>query len=371
MLINGAPNGFIRPTRLIRQGDPPSPFLFLLCTEGLHGLITQSALRGDIHGFSLSKKSPSLTHLLFADDSLLFCRSNVEECQNFLEVLHIYERSLGQQINKAKTTIFFSKSTSEEEKLLIKDTLGVVEIRNYEAYSGLPSLVGKNKKAISIISRSKFGGIFKVGKKTIPTYTMNCFKLPIRLCNEIEGLIRKFWWGQREDRRKNHWVRWEELCKPKNEGGMGFKNLALFNDALLAKQAWRLFQNKNSLFHRVFKSKIFPCCSFMEAVDSPIASYAWQSILKGREVLKEGMRWRVGDGTSIWIWTDPWLPSEFLPFVSLPVAQAFEEAKVVSLIDPVTKEWHSTTTQSIFSPRDVELIKSIPLSSIPMADKLV
>ena len=113
----------------------------------------------------------------------------MEECQNFLEVLHIYERSSGQQINKAKTTIFFSKSTSEEEKLLIKDTLGVVEIRNYEAYSGLPSLVGKNKKAISIISRSKFGGSFKVGKKTIPTYTMNCFKLPIRLCNEIEGLI--------------------------------------------------------------------------------------------------------------------------------------------------------------------------------------
>lgn len=109
----------------------------------------------------------------------------------------------------------------------------------------------------------------------------------------------------------------------------------------------------------------------MEAVDSPIASHAWQSILKGREVLKEAMRWRVGDGTSIWIWTDPWLPSEFLPFVSLPVAQAFEEAKVVSLIDLVTKEWHSATTQSIFSPRDVESIESIPLSSIPMADKLV
>ena len=147
ILINGAPNGFIRPTRGIRQRDPLSPFLFLLCTEGLHGLITQSALRGDIHGFSLSKRSPSLTHLLFVDDSLLFCKSNVEECQKNLEILHIYERSSGQQINKAKTTIFFSKSTCEEEKLLIKDTLGVVEIRNYEAYLGLPSLVGKNKKA--------------------------------------------------------------------------------------------------------------------------------------------------------------------------------------------------------------------------------
>ena len=147
ILINGAPNGFIRPTRGIRQGDPLSPFPFLLCTEGLHGLITQSALRGDIHGFSLSKRSPSLTHILFADDSLLFSRSKVEECQNILEILHIYERSSGQQINKAKTPIFFSKSTSEEEKLLIKDTLGVVEIQNYEVYLGLPSLVGKNKKA--------------------------------------------------------------------------------------------------------------------------------------------------------------------------------------------------------------------------------
>ena len=89
------------------------------------------------------------------------------------------------------------------------------------------------------------------------------------------------------------------------------------------------------------------------------------------EVLKEGMSWKVGDGTSIRIWTDPWLLSEFLPFVSSPVAQALEEAKVVSLIDPDTKEWLSTTIQSTFSPHDAELIFSIPLSSIPMAEKLV
>ena len=260
MLINGAPNGFIKPTRLIRQGDPPSPFL--LCTEGLHGLITQSALRGDIHGFSLSKKSPSLTHLLFADDSLLFCKSNVEECQNFLEVLHIYERRSGQQINKAKTTIFFSKSTSEEEKLLIKDTLGVVEIRTCEAYSGLPSLVGKNKKAISIISRSKFGGSFKVGKKTIPTYTMNCFKLPIRLCNKIEGLIRKFWCGQREDRRKNHWVRWEELCKPKNEGGIGVQKLGSIQRCSTSKASMEIIPKQKLTFPQSVQVQNFPSLFF-------------------------------------------------------------------------------------------------------------
>ena len=148
ILINGAPHGFIRPTRGIKQGDPLSPFLFLLCTEGLHGLLTQSAARGDIHGFSLSRRRPPpLTHVLFADDSLLFWRSNPKECQKFMEILQVYESSSEQQINKAKTTIFFSRSTSEERRMMIKNTLGVEEIRSYEKYLGLPSLVGENKKA--------------------------------------------------------------------------------------------------------------------------------------------------------------------------------------------------------------------------------
>ena len=152
---------------------------------------------------------------------------------------------------------------------------------------------------------------------------------------------------------------------------MDFKDLALFNDAQLAKQAWRLFRNKSTLFYRVFKSKFFPHYSFMEVVDSQASSYAWQSILKGKEVLKKGMRWRVGDGTSIRIWIDPWLPLDFLPFVSSLVVQDFEEAKVMSHIDLVTNEWHSATVQKLFSPCYVELIKSIPLGCKPMEDKLV
>ena len=74
ILVNGEPTSMIVPTQGIRQGDSLSPFLFLLCTEGLNGLITQAANRGDIKGFALSRNSPRLTHLLFADDSLLFCR---------------------------------------------------------------------------------------------------------------------------------------------------------------------------------------------------------------------------------------------------------------------------------------------------------
>ena len=141
--------------------------------------------------------------------------------------------------------------------------------------------------------------MIKAVVQAIPTYTLSCFKLPVGLCIELESLIRKFWLGQRGDRRKIHWVKWETLIQSKFDGGMGFKDLALFNDALLAKQAWRLLHDKDLLLHRVFKSKIFPNCSFMGAPKYASGSYAWISLLKGKEVLWRGACWRVDNGESI------------------------------------------------------------------------
>ena len=95
----------------------------------------------------MCKRGPKLTHLLFVDDSLLFCRANSKECSKMLELLSLYEEVSGQKINREKTALFFSKAVIEVNFQIIKGILGVHEIHHYEKYLGLPSLIGRGKKA--------------------------------------------------------------------------------------------------------------------------------------------------------------------------------------------------------------------------------
>lgn len=125
VLINGEPQGHITPTRGLRQGDPLFPYLFLLYTEGFHGLLKKAEAMGDIRGVSICRNGLRLTHLLLANDNLIFCRAKEGECQKLLEVLAKYESASRQQINREKTTLFFNKSTSQALQNTIKAALGV------------------------------------------------------------------------------------------------------------------------------------------------------------------------------------------------------------------------------------------------------
>ena len=111
ILVNGEPKGMIGPSRFLRQGDPLSPYLLLFCAEGLNALLRNAVTKGDIHGFSICRFRPKLTHLFFADDCLIFCRSTLEECNKIQELLAYYEVGSGQVINKEKTTLCFSRNT--------------------------------------------------------------------------------------------------------------------------------------------------------------------------------------------------------------------------------------------------------------------
>ena len=143
ILVNGSPHGYFTPSRGLRQGDPLSPYLFLLCTEGLHGLLSQAKISGQIQGLSLCRNGPRLTHLFFADDCLLFCKANTSECDTILQILDNYEYASGQQLNCAKTTLFFSKCVAQSTQDELIRILGVPAVRQYEKYLGLPSFVGR------------------------------------------------------------------------------------------------------------------------------------------------------------------------------------------------------------------------------------
>ena len=105
-----------------------SPYLFIFCAEGLNPILRRAADNGEIHGFSICRRGLKLTHLFFADDCLLFCRSTLEECEKIKELLATYEAASGQVVNKEKTTLFFSKNTSDATQEAIKESLGLLAI---------------------------------------------------------------------------------------------------------------------------------------------------------------------------------------------------------------------------------------------------
>uniref|UniRef100_A0A2N9GPG8 Reverse transcriptase domain-containing protein n=1 Tax=Fagus sylvatica TaxID=28930 RepID=A0A2N9GPG8_FAGSY len=235
VLIDGVPKGYINPTRGIRQGDPLSPYVFLLCAEGLSALFQQASAMGHLKGIQSCRGGPWVSHLFFADDSLLFGQANISECRKILEILNLYEGSSGQKINREKTAIYFSSNTSQVTRQLILEFWGSQGASNFDKYLGLPAMIGRSKKSIfnglkeRIVQRlqgwkekflSKAGRevLIKAVAQAIPTYAMNCFRLPKAWCEEVNGLIARYWWGQKKDERKLHWIKWDKLCTAKAEG---------------------------------------------------------------------------------------------------------------------------------------------------------
>jgi ribonuclease HI len=200
---------------------------------------------------------------------------------------------------------------------------------------------------------------------------MSTFLLPKELCREINSTMQKFWWGHKENDRKIHWMSWKKMGKTKTNGGMGFRDIHSFNKALLAKQGWRLMQESSSLAGRILKAKYYKSCSFLEAKKESRSLFAWQSILAARSLLVEGLCWRVGDGRTIKIWGDKWIPRQSTFAIQSPCRLLAPEAKVEELINRETGEWNVPLIHDIFHGEEADLICNIPLSKLGPPDRLI
>ena len=162
-------------------------------------------------------------------------------------------------------------------------------------YLGLPTIFDKSMKISfatlrdrvwkklqgwkeKLLSKARKEVLIKAVILVIQTYAMSCFKLPTGLCKDISGIIRRFWWGIPKERCGICWKSWEYLCRPKDWGGLGFRDFEIFNQAMLAKQIWRLHSRKDSLIARVFKARYYPHSDIWKAKVGYHPSLGWRNI---------------------------------------------------------------------------------------------
>uniref|UniRef100_A0A803PDL7 Reverse transcriptase domain-containing protein n=1 Tax=Cannabis sativa TaxID=3483 RepID=A0A803PDL7_CANSA len=234
-VVSGGFNlGPIVPSRGIRQGDPISPYLFLICAEGLSAIIRRFEEKKCLHGCRVANRAPIISHLLFADDSYIYCKATNREADEVLRLLALFEKASGQQVNYAKSSVFFSTNTTPQGRDVICSRMGIQPASDNSKYLGLPSIMNRNKNVVlgylkdkvrqriqswdnKFLSRAGKEVLIKSVLQSLPSYAMNVFLLRRRFVR-ILSMMRKF-------------------------GG---------------DLSWRLLVKEESLVAKVFKARYYP-----------------------------------------------------------------------------------------------------------------
>ncbi|XP_057418938.1 uncharacterized protein LOC130713163 [Lotus japonicus] len=309
------------PNRGLRQGDPLSPYLFILCGEMFSALINRSIASKALSGIKIARNAPVISHLLFADDSILFGRAPVQEAECLKEILVTYERASGQVVNLDKSMLSVSRNVQQTSFDELKHLLGVKVVESYDKYLGLPTII------------------------------------------DINSMISNFFWGGDVSQKGMHWTKWNKLCKNKLEGGLGFRDFKAFNIALVAKNWWRIYSNPEALVAQVFKGVYFQSGDMWGAKKGYRPSYAWSSIHKSAWVFQRGGLWRIGNGKRINLWTDNWLPGGAPTLFRQDVVEELNIQVVSNLLEPDTSRWHSELVEHIFHPGTARRIMGVPLAT--------
>ncbi|MCH81570.1 hypothetical protein A2U01_0002360, partial [Trifolium medium] len=195
ILVNGKPTKSFLPERGLRQGDPLSPYLFIICADVFSALITKAQQDKLIQGVKIAPRAPEITHLFFADDSLMFCRANEEEIRQMHLLITTYQQASGQLVNYTKSELIFSKKVTQNIKLAIHNILPMAIVDYYSKYLGQPTFIGRSKNQVFNFIQDKVwkklkgwkeknlsfagrGTLIKAVAQAIPTYLMSSFLIP-------------------------------------------------------------------------------------------------------------------------------------------------------------------------------------------------
>jgi hypothetical protein len=217
--VNGQFSEYFKPTRGIRQGDPISPSLFLICAEGLGCMLKYSGPQYLARGIRVGIHAPWTSHLLFADDSLMFVQASAAGAARLQSILETYRVGSGQMINRSKSAIFSSLNCTDEMKQQVHTTSEIAVEALVEKYIGIPTALGRStdeqfEHIVSSIKKLVNGYVMKKMSsaarevlvkaicQAIPTYSMSCFRLSKKICKRITNVIARFWWGGDEKKRK-------------------------------------------------------------------------------------------------------------------------------------------------------------------------
>ena len=239
-------------------------------------------------------------------------------------ILASYGCASGQRVNFNKSSISFSSNVVAGVVSQVCAELDVHVTSDHGTYLGLPSCIGRKKKTVfqsirdkvwqklqgwSMKMLSKAGKeiLLKTVAQVMPNYAMNVYLLPLDLCKELEIMMNSFWWGSKRNGGGSgiNWMKWECLCKPKDFGGIGFKQLHLFNISMLGKQMWNLFIHPNSFVAKILKARYFPRSSVLDASLGSNPNFIWRSIMAAKDIVIKGSRLQIGSGQQVLIGSDP------------------------------------------------------------------
>lgn len=197
VIINGSVRGLIKPQRGLKQGGPLSLHLFITCAEAFSFLLQQAEQQRMIHILSFGKDL-KISHLLFTDDSLVFSKASIADCQNLKRILECYSTASGQIFNFEKSSLFLNGNIQHEQASAIGNIFQLNIVSRHEKYLGLPSMIGRKRssffndiklKIYNKISswQHKFfscGGkelLIKAAMQVILAYAMSVFKILVRI----------------------------------------------------------------------------------------------------------------------------------------------------------------------------------------------